>query len=242
MQLHIYSNPTEISHSLAEWITSAIETTLQQQDRFTWVLTGGSSPKQLYGLLASSPYKERIDWAKLHIFWGDERVVPFTDDRNNAKMTYEHLLNHVPVIASQVYKMDTAIDAGRSAAAYEAILRRYFKDDGHSFDLVLTGMGDDGHTLSLFPHTKVIHEKNAWVSAFYLEPQQMFRITLTAPLVNRSKKIVFLTFGTGKANAVAAVLEGDTNVDQYPSQIIHPVNGELHLFTDEAAAAYLKKQ
>ena len=242
MKLHIYKDPATVSKALAEWITACIETTLQQQDRFTWVVTGGSSPKQLYELLAASPYKERIDWKKLHIFWGDERVVPFEDDRNNAKMTFNHLLSKVPVVPAQVYKMDTRIDAEKSAEAYEKILRTYFNEEGSTFDLVLTGMGDDGHTLSLFPHTAVIHEKRAWVKAFYLEPQQMFRITLTAPLVNRSRKIVFLTFGAGKAQAVAAVLEGERNVDQYPSQIIDPVNGELHLFTDEAAAALLSEK
>jgi 6-phosphogluconolactonase len=242
MQLHIYKDPNELSKALAEWITNTIETALRQQDRFTWVVTGGSSPIQLYELLAAAPYKERIDWKKLHIFWGDERVVPFEDDRNNAKMTFGHLLNKVPVVPGQVYKMNTAIEPGKSAEEYEQVLRNYFKDEGSTFDLVLIGMGDDGHTLSLFPHTTVIHEKKAWVKAFYLEPQQMFRITLTAPLVNRAKKIVFLTFGSGKAKAVSAVLEGERNVDQYPSQIIQPVNGGLHLFTDEAAAVSLTKR
>ena len=243
MELHIYKNPSELSQSLAEWITASIETTLQSSDRFTWVLTGGSSPKQLYELLAKPPFKERIDWKKLHIFWGDERFVPFNDNRNNAKMTYEHLLNQVPVVPEQVYKMETEnIGPEESAAEYEKILRRYFGETGSSFDLVLTGMGDDGHTLSLFPHTPVIHETKAWVKAFYLNPQQMFRITLTAPLVNRSKKVCFLTFGDSKANALAAVLEGPRNVDEYPSQIIEPVNGGLHFFTDEAGTAGLHQR
>ena len=99
MTLHIKDNPAELSLALAEWITTAIETTLQKQDRFTWVVTGGNSPKALYDLLANSPFKERIAWDKLHIFWGDERVVSFTDDRNNAKMTYEHLFSKVSVVS-----------------------------------------------------------------------------------------------------------------------------------------------
>ncbi len=236
MNLHIHKDPHELSLALAAWITSCIETTLQKSDRFTWVLTGGSSPKELYDLLASSPYTERIDWKKLHIFWGDERAVPFEDDRNNAKMTFEHLLDRVPVVKEQVHIMDTAIAPEQSAVEYEKMLRTYFSNEGNTFDLVLSGMGDDGHTLSLFPHTKVIHEKEAWVKAFYLDAQQMFRITLTAPVVNRAKKIVFLTFGNTKTNALAAVLKGPHDVDLYPSQIIQPVNGELHWFTDEAAA------
>src|SRR5690349_9901671 len=98
MFLHIQKNAEAVSLDLAEWITSAIESTLKKQDRFTWVVTGGNSPKALYELLATAPYKDRIDWSRLHIFWGDERAVPFEDDRNNAKMTYEHLLNKVPIV------------------------------------------------------------------------------------------------------------------------------------------------
>src|SRR5689334_10163237 len=204
--LHIYKTPTEVSKALADWITETIETTLKKQDRFTWVVTGGNSPKELYELLASAPYKDRIDWSKLHIFWGDERAVPYTDSRNNAKMTYDHLISKVPVIREQVHIMDTSLPPAESAKAYEAILHHYFGEQGSSFDLVLNGMGDDGHTLSLFPHTPVIHEKKAWVTSFYLEAQQMSRITLTAPVVNRARKVVFLTFGANKSNALFEVL------------------------------------
>jgi len=241
MHLHIHQTPDEVSKALAEWITASIETTLQKQDRFTWVVTGGNSPKQLYELLAASPYRERIDWSKLHIFWGDERAVPFTDSRNNAKMTFEHLLDKVPVVREQVHIMDTALSPEESAKAYEATLHRYFKNEGPSFDLVLNGMGDDGHTLSLFPHTPVVHEQKAWVTSFYLDAQQMYRITLTAPIVNRASKVAFLTFGANKSNALFEVLKGAANVDLYPSQVIQPASGELHWFVDEAAASKLKQ-
>lgn len=238
--LHVYKTPDEVSHALAEWITTNIETTLQKQDRFTFVLTGGNSPKQLYELLAAAPYRDRINWSKLHIFWGDERAVPFDDSRNNAKMTYEHLLNKVPVVPAQVHIMDTTLSPDNSAKAYETILHGYFPKEGTTFDLVLNGMGDDGHTLSLFPHTPVIHEKNAWVTSFYLDAQQMYRITLTAPIVNRARKVAFITFGANKANALYEVLRGEFNVDQFPSQIIQPESGQLHWFVDEAAASKVR--
>lgn len=240
MQLHTYKNPDEVSKALAEWITQTIETILQKQDRFTWVVTGGNSPKQLYELLAGAPYKDRIDWSKMHIFWGDERAVPYNDSRNNAKMTFDHLLNKVPIVHEQVHIMDTTLPPNESAKAYEAILHRYFKEEGPTFDLVLNGMGDDGHTLSLFPHTPVIHETKTWVTSFYLDAQQMYRTTLTAPVVNRAHKVAFLTFGANKSNALYEVLKGARNVDQYPSQIIQPTHGELHWFVDEAAAARLQ--
>lgn len=240
--LHIQKDPVAVTAALAEWITHTIETALQKQDRFTWVLTGGNSPKALYDMLALSPYKERIAWNKLHIFWGDERAVPFTDDRNNAKMTYAHLLNKVPVIPAQVHVMRTDTEPEQAALEYEKILHQYFGNDGKSFDLVLSGMGDDGHTLSLFPGTEVVHEKEAWVKAFYLTSQQMYRITLTAPVVNRASSIAFLAFGANKAKALYEVLEGSADVDLYPSQLIKPRLGELHWFVDEAAAKLLKKK
>lgn len=240
MQLHIQKDSTAVSQELAEWITHTIETTLQTQDRFTWVVTGGNSPKLLYELLSAAPYKERINWEKLHIFWGDERAVPYTDSRNNARMTFEQLLDRVPVVKAQVHVMKTDISPEASAADYEQILHQYFQEEGTTFDLVLNGMGDDGHTLSLFPHTAVIHETKAWVTSFYLAPQEMYRITLTAPIVNRAHKVAFLTFGSNKAHALQEVLKGARNVDQYPSQIIQPASGELHWFVDEAAAAGLQ--
>jgi 6-phosphogluconolactonase len=153
-------------------------------------------------------------------------------------MTFEHLLYKVPVPREQVHIMDTTLEPDAAAQAYEAILHKYFGNEGATFDLVLNGMGDDGHTLSLFPHTAVIHEQNSWVKAFYLEPQQMHRITLTAPVVNRAKAVAFLTFGANKANALFQVLKGERNVDEYPSQVIQ--NAGLHWFVDEAAAGLLK--
>lgn len=242
MILHIAPDPTSLSEALAIWITEQIETTLQQQDRFTWVLTGGNSPKLLYELLGKAPYRERINWEKLHIFWGDERAVPFEDSRNNARMTYEHLLDHVPVKKEQVHIMQTDLTPEASADAYETLLHQYFSPNSLTFDLVLNGMGDDGHTLSLFPHTPVIHEKEKWVTSFYLDAQQMHRITLTAPVVNRARRVAFLTFGSNKANALHEVLEGERNVDEFPSQIIQPDSGELHWFVDKAAASLLKER
>ncbi len=250
MQLHIYKDAGELSQAVAQWITDMIGETLKSRDRFTIALSGGSTPELLHRILAGAPYKERIDWSKLHIFWGDERDVPFDDSRNNAKMAYDTLLNFVPVPASQVHVMRTDIPPEQSAAEYEKILHQYFnavpggKNEGgllpNSFDLVLLGMGDDGHTLSLFPGTAVVHEEKRWATAFFLKAQDMYRITLTKSIVNRAARIAFLTTGTKKAHALQEVLHGEYNPDLYPSQEIKPIDGELHWFVDEAAAAQLK--
>jgi 6-phosphogluconolactonase len=240
-EIHIAKNAAALSKDLAAWIGEYIKEVLTRQDRFTFVLSGGSTPKALYSLLSESPYKETIPWEKIHFFWGDERAVPYEDDRNNARMCYEELLNKVPVVASQIHVMRTDIDPLESAKEYEGILTGYFQHADTTFDLVLLGMGDDGHTLSLFPGTDVIHETERDVTAFFLAAQDMYRITLTAPIVNRSASVVFMAVGAGKAETLKSVLEGEQHVDIFPSQIISPENGQLHWFVDEAAAALLKK-
>jgi 6-phosphogluconolactonase len=241
MQLHVFKDAGELSSSVAKWIAETIGDSLKKQDRFTIALSGGSTPQRLHKILAASPYNEQVDWSKLHVFWGDERAVPFEDSRNNAKMAYDTLLNFVPVPAAQIHVMRTDIAPEQSAAEYEKILHQYFPLNGpsYSFDLVLLGMGDDGHTLSLFPGTEVIHEEKAWAKAFFLKAQDMYRITLTKSIVNRSARVAFLTTGTSKAHALKEVLEGPYHPDLYPSQEIRPA-GELHWFVDQAAAAGLE--
>lgn len=242
MNREVFKNADQLSHALAEWIAGLIEETLSRQDMFSLVLSGGSTPKKLNLLLASSPFKERIDWKKIHVFWGDERAVPSDDERNNARMAFDTLLNKVDIPREQIHVMDTELSPEASAMEYEEELFEYFGTDvlpAQTFDLVLLGMGDDGHTLSLFPGTPVIHEENSWVSSFYLKEQDMYRITLTKNIVNHAKHIVFMISGKEKAKAVHEVLEGERNPDLYPSQIIIPTRGELHFFMDEAAASML---
>lgn len=239
MELHIEKDTKALSASLAEWINDYIQQVLAKQDRFTFVLSGGSTPKALYALLAESPYKESIPWEKLHFFWGDERAVPFEDSRSNAKMCYDELLDKVPVKAENIHIMRTDIAPEESAAEYEKIVKTYFEGSETTFDFVLLGMGDDGHTLSLFPGTEVIHEQTALATSFFLKAQDMYRITLTAPVVNDAACVAFLAAGAGKAEVLKQVLKGEKNVDLYPSQIIQPAKGQLHWFVDEAAAALL---
>lgn len=242
MELHISKDNNALSTEVADWMVDYIKATLKKKERFTLVLSGGSTPQKLNTLLAADPYKEKIDWSKLHIFWGDERFVPFEDARNNAKMAFDTLLNHVPVPAAQIHVMRTDISPEASATAYANILADYFTTDdpdSTSFDLVLLGMGDDGHTLSLFPGTHAMHIEDSLTTSLFLKQQDMYRITLTAPIVNRAACVAFLVSGAGKAPALKQVIEGDYQPDLYPSQVIQP-NGELHWFLDEAAAANLE--
>ena len=239
MKLIIKKDGDEIAKQLAKWLADHINQKLKEQDRFTFVLSGGNTPKKLYQLLATEPYNNEIDWSRIHFFWGDERYVPFTDVDNNAKMVFDNLLNHVPVIKENIHIIRTDIPAEAAANEYEVLLHHYFPDKNNTFDLVLLGIGDNAHTLSLFPGYEQIHEKEKWVSSFYLEEQKMIRITLTAPVVNAAACVIFLVEGSNKAAAVFHILEDEYNPNSFPAQIIQPFKSELQWWIDEGAAADL---
>ncbi|MEJ7736158.1 MAG: 6-phosphogluconolactonase [Chitinophagaceae bacterium] len=239
MPLHIFEDTDTLSYAVADWMVDYIASTLEKKGRFTLALSGGSTPRKLHGVLKDPVYAKKIDWPNVHIFWGDERAVPFGDERNNAKMAYDTLLNYVPVLSHHIHIMRTDIPPDSAAMEYDKLLHRYFDLTQTSFDLVLLGMGEDGHTLSLFPGSGIIHEKQDWVKSFFLETQDMYRISLTTPIVNRSAAVAFLVAGQDKAGTLKQVLEGDFRPENYPSQLIRPENGELHWFADQAAASEL---
>jgi 6-phosphogluconolactonase len=229
----------ELAQKAATWISGYVAEVLKKQDRFTIALSGGSTPKKLYTLLASEKYRDKIDWDKLHFFWGDERYLPFTDERNNARMAFDTLLDNVPVRKKHIHVIRTDIEPEASANAYEQTLRSYFDNTSFSFDLVLLGLGDNAHTLSLFPGYDNIHEKEKWVISFYLSEQQMNRITLTAPVVNKARRVAFLVSGADKAAALYQVKYGGHDPDLYPGQLIQPYAESPYWFVDEAAAKEL---
>ena len=240
MHLHIYKSAEETITALANWITSLIQKTLEVKDKFTIALSGGETPKKLYQRLASDEYREKINWSRLHIFWGDERFVSFTDENNNAKMAYDNLLSKINIPADQVHKIWTAVTPEESAKQYENILHKYFDEKQTTFDLVLLGMGEDGHTLSLFPNSELLNDKQSWVRADYTGQKGIKRITLMPSVVNKSAAIVFFVTGVAKAKVLKEVIEEPVN-HNYPSQLIQPSNGELHWFLDSSAAKFLKR-
>lgn len=242
MSLYIYENKEELTEQLAKWMCETIESTLQNQEFFTIALSGGNTPHALYKKLASAEFREKIEWKRVHIFWGDERVVSFNDKRNNAGTAYEMLIDHIHIPAAQVHKMRTDIEPVFAEKEYEKILQNYFNNTVKSFDLVLLGVGDDGHTLSIFPASPLVeNEEHKWVHAIYNKEQQMFRITLTPEIVNRASYIAFIVTGANKANMLKQVIEGDYIPSLLPAQLINPKRGELLWFLDQAAAEHLKK-
>ncbi len=241
--VHVFENKDQLSEAAAELFVKIAQKSVEERGRFTVALTGGSSPVRLYEMLAETPYTEQVPWAQTYIFWGDERWVPLTDERSNARMAQQTLLSKVPVPTEQIYPMwAEGTPPEDFAMHYEKLLQQHFGDENPHFDLILLGMGDDGHTASLFPGTGVLHERSRWVQAYYLEPQSMYRITLTAPLINQARNICFLTFGSQKSHALHEVLEGVPNPEEYPAQLIQPDRGELLWYVDQDAAATLKQK
>jgi 6-phosphogluconolactonase len=236
-----FKNQREASEAMAEAFKVIADEAVKNNGRFTVALTGGNSPLVLHEILSNEPYKSVIPWKNTFVFWGDERAVPFDDDQNNAKMGFQTLLDHVPVPPGQIYRMNSEVPAERAAAEYEAILKKHFENTEPRFDLVLLGMGADGHTASIFPGSEVVHEKSKWVSTGYNAEQKSNRITLTVKLINKARNIFFSVFGDGKAKTLLNVRFGEYDPDTLPSQLINPENGNLYWYIDEAAGKFISK-
>lgn len=238
--IKVFEDQLEMSTAAAALVIDIAQQAIAEKGKFTIALTGGTSPEKLYNLLAQPDYKDKIDWEKVYVFWGDERWVALDDDQSNAKLANRTLLSKVPVAADHVFYMWAGDKNPEAYAAdYESKIREQLGED-LQFDLILLGMGPDGHTASLFPHQAVVNEKQKLVAAYYLDAQSMYRITLTAPLINKAKHIVVMLYGENKAQALHEVLEGQRNPEQYPAQLLKPLAGDLTWFVDKAAASQLK--
>lgn len=239
MQFHVYENASAMSEGTADWIAGYITRRLRVKPSFSLLLSGGNTPKDLYRTLAGGTYN--IDWEKINIFFGDERAVPFNDERNNGGVAYQLLLKNSGIPSSQIHYIDTSVGREQSASQYEATLRNYFSDEGPTFDLALLGMGNDGHTLSLFPGQRQVHEQTKWVVPSEAPDQPVERISLTPAVVNRSECIALLVAGKSKAGILDKVIRGKYDPDLYPVQIIKNNPENIHLFTDRDAIAEVLK-
>lgn len=242
--VHIVADAEALAVAAADQLESVVELAVRDGRAACVALSGGSTPKRMGELLAASPYAARIEWARLHVFWGDERWVPISDPESNAGEAKRGFLDLVPIPADQIHAFDTDLDEPDEAATrYGVTIQSVVpvEDDLPHFDLVFLGMGDDGHTASLFPGTSAIHEASRLVVANPVTNLNATRLTLTPPLINAAKQIVFLIGGVGKAKMLHAVLDGPVDVDVMPSQIVRPAIGSLVWIVDEAAATQLDR-
>jgi 6-phosphogluconolactonase len=240
VKINIYKTEDEVLNSLANYFVSVANEAVAANGKFTVALSGGNSPKKLYELLSSTLYKSRIQWSKVFFFFGDERYVPQTDPDSNYLMAKKALFDPLQINESNIYAVNTALEPEIAAEGYTNSIIQYFAGKEMKFDLILLGLGDNAHTASLFPHTPILQNKSVSVKAVFLEDQQVYRISFTAPLINLAHHIAFLVYGPTKAAAVKNVLEVNKNIDTFPAQLIAPVTGTLDWFLDETAAGALK--
>ncbi|HVG08335.1 MAG TPA: 6-phosphogluconolactonase [Thermoanaerobaculia bacterium] len=244
-ELRTFDDLDELARAAVEEITRSAEEAIAARGWFTIALSGGNTPKPVYRLLAQEP---RIDWDRVHVFWGDDRHVPPTHPGSNFGMAMDTLLSKVSIPLDNVHRMRTEKpDAERVAEEYAWTLRSEFDlEEGEwpRFDLVLMGIGADGHTASLFPGSEAVRERSRLVIAPWVSSLGTFRITLTAPVFNHAALALFLVSGEEKAEALRAVLagvEGDFQPDRFPAQVIRPEEGKLLWLVDRAAARSLRE-
>ena len=244
-EIRVLTTPQELFGAAAEEVIRIANQAVAERDRFTIALSGGSTPKSLYNLLATNA-RTALPWDRMYFFWSDERHVPATDPDSNYRMADEAMLSKVPVPPGNVFRFPTENpDAASVAKEYESTLRGFFQlEPGQlpRFDLILLGMGPDGHTASLFPGTAGLQEKSRLVIANWVEKLKTHRLTFTLPVLNAARSVAFLVGGTDKAQVLKAVLEEKVPGEQYPAKLVQPTDGKLIWFLDRAAASGLSQQ
>lgn len=237
------TTPQELFEAAAEEVVQAASRAVSEHGRFTIALSGGSTPKSLYNLLATNA-RTSLPWDRMFFFWSDERHVPPTDPDSNYRMADEAMLSKIPVAPGNVFRVPAENpDAAAAAAAYEQTLRKFFSlqpEQFPRFDLILLGMGPDGHTASLFPETPALRQNSRLAVANWVEKLKASRITFTLPVINAAASVAFLVSGSDKAPALHSVLESDAAGEQYPAKLVRPTDGKLIWFVDRAAASLLK--
>jgi 6-phosphogluconolactonase len=238
-----YANSDALAQAAAEHFMDIAVSSFVAHGRFSVALSGGSTPRLTYERLATRECSSRVDWSHVYLFWGDERCVPPDRADSNYGMVRGALIDRVPIPSANVHRIEGEIEPAEAAARYEETLRQFFsragQEETRTFDLVLLGMGTDGHTASLFPNTEVLDERVHWVAAHYAGEAQGWRVTLTPPSINAARHVTFLVSGAAKAQTLRSVLMGPCQPDLLPAQIVEPPSGNLLWLLDSAAAALL---
>ena len=237
--LKIYSDQEALISAAAEFFIDLGNHSIDERERFVVALAGGGTPAPLYALLGAPENRQRLDWPEIHLFWGDERPVPPACSESNYRMVKEQLLDAVTIPENNIHRVPAEMDVRIAAFSYEEELRGFFDGEWPQFDLVLLGMGDDGHTASLFPHSAGLNEEDRWFIANFAPAQKTWRLTLTKNAINTAHNIVVLVSGKAKAKTLAKVLEGDHDPENLPIQLISPTEGEMIWLLDKEAASEL---
>ncbi len=238
--IHRVESPERLASAAADFILGIANERLRSAGSFSVALAGGTTPKPTYARLAEMLPTTSVDPAAVNIFWGDERCVPLDDPMSNYRMAHDVWLGGSAIPPDHIHPMRCDEDPEGGARAYEKLLRSHYADqEWPAFDLVLLGLGPDGHCASLFPGSRLIEEGERWVAAEIVEKVGGWRLTLTPPAINAAGAVAFLVAGEKKAEAVHQVIVGEHDPQSWPAQIVEPEEGQLHWFLDEAAASLL---
>jgi 6-phosphogluconolactonase len=237
--IEVYPDLEALSQAAAALVVEKARKAADARGRFSLALSGGQTPRRTYELLAQPPLRDQTPWDRFHVFWGDERCVPAADPRSNARLAREAWLDHVPIPPGQIHPIECAAAPAEAASKYGKRLREFFGEGPPALDLVLLGLGADGHTASLFPGAPAVAETARWAAAVQVAGPGPPRVTLTAPLLNRAVLIVFLVAGRDKAEVLRGVLYDPYDPKRLPAQLIRPEAGELRWLVDAEAASKL---
>jgi 6-phosphogluconolactonase len=240
-RFEIVSDISSLSSTAAGIVLQSARQAISERGRFSIALSGGSTPRALYALLAQPPWLDLIDWGRVDIFWGDERCVPPNHPDSDYGMARSELLERLPPENKlSIHRLEGELEPDEAAQRYEKVLKTYFGlAPAASFDLLLLGLGEDGHTASLFPHTQPINETRKWVRAHFVAQLSSFRLTLTPPILNLSRTVLFLVAGKKKAAVLAKVIYGERDIDQLPAQVIRTASDDIIWLVDQDAASEL---
>ena len=239
--IHAYPNKEKLVAATTERIADCIEQAIQQNGLCNMALSGGNTPGGIFSLLGSSPYSDRLDWSKLHLFWGDERMVLPEHQDSNFRLVQETLLEHIKIPDENVHRMRGEIAPEEAAAEYAELLHNHFKESPPCFDLMLLGLGGDGHTASLFPGTDAVEECEKHAVAVFVPKLDAWRVTLTLPVLNAARKILFLVSGKSKSEMVQRIMSNKQPDKEIPATMVNPQNGELHWMLDSDAMVLINK-
>jgi 6-phosphogluconolactonase len=237
--LRTYPTSQELAQAAADQFALLAEEAIQDHGRFAVALAGGGTPRPTYETLATIEFAQRVDWQRVHVFWGDERPVPPDHEDSNYRMAYEAMLKYVPIPKGNIHRVPAELKPQKAAHAYQETLQDFFAGEQVRFDLILLGMGTDGHTASLFPGTAAIHEDTRLVTAQQVKEMDSWRITFTPAVINKAANVIFLVSGAEKAQTLHNVLVGHYQPDVWPAQIVRPDPGKLYWFLDAEAAKLL---
>jgi 6-phosphogluconolactonase len=237
VEIRVAGSGAELIEQGAKFIADEARSAIARKGKFSIALSGGSTPRPIYAKLASEPIRSSIDWSKVSVYFGDERCVPPDSDQSNYRMARESLLSQVPIPEANIHRMRGEDDPETAAIAYGRLLKEQFGDGG--LDLILLGMGPDGHTASLFPKTAALAETHHRCVANYVPQMSTWRITMSAPFINRAKGVMFVVQGADKAARIQQVLQGPRDGQTLPSQLIAPNSGRLIWLIDVPAASKL---